>query len=271
MYRATPRKPCDTSSRVSWPVLPIVRPPHRGHASEGPMAMDSSLPSVLRVLPKPMIGEDWAASMAVPRSDPRTSLLWPLSSRLEIIPSSGDAATVSVSTLSTPTTTSSALTRPQKASRTTATATARPRPIHIPRLREKTIGAIAMTSTMPSISRRDFVPSTPHPTTSHTSRRERLLPHALVKGNGAAGRGDASPSTGWNWARVTTPPESPVSAPGRKYDAGVVKENCGSAREMVPSRMHQTASTPSHPMIRRRGSSASVVLPTYSITTVTAR
>ena len=93
---------------------------------------------------------------------------------------------------------------------------------------------------------------------------EVALPQALVKAYGAAGRGEATPSTGCTCASSATVEPSPIrdDRPPGSAEARVGKLNRGKATASRPSRMLQVPSRASHRTTRARGSSSSVALPT---------
>ena len=90
------------------------------------------------------------------------------------------------------------------------------------------------------------------------------LPQALVNAYGAAGRGEATPSTGCTCASSALADPSPTSPPPPpgSSEIAVGKLKRGAATASRPSRMLQTPSRAIHRTTRSRGSSRSEVLPT---------
>ena len=62
MYRAAPPNPWAMSRSHSWPLLPSVGLPQRGHFGSAPIAMELMLPRAARVAPKPRTGDSSTTS-----------------------------------------------------------------------------------------------------------------------------------------------------------------------------------------------------------------
>src|SRR2546430_6994442 len=250
----------------------MVKLPQRGQSWLSPPAMDCRPPNVWRVEPYPSTGESSAPETAFAVRYSLTPLDFPWSRRWDTMVPNGVTASVAASALAATATPPSAQNRPRSAIRT-ATATAMTaRPIQSPRLSEYTTGtsATADTTRPSNRARREAE----HATANHPTRRQTSLPHVFVYPQGAAGRGVWCPSTSITCAPAgrTTDCTKPLVRKRCGNSSSIGEENpkCPAKTPSSPPATVTTNSQPSSRTNRRRGSSASVRLPAYSSSTVSA-